>query len=77
MGVTSHLTQRLWHPEGDLAEGSTQRYGAHTPVWFEGNDTMDSGLAREKAIKGCKRAWKMALIEKSNPQWRDLYEELK
>jgi len=37
---------------------------------------MESAIAREKAIKGWKRAWKIALIEKSNLQWRDLYEEL-
>ena len=76
LGVTSNLTQRVWQHNGDLAEGFTKRYGVHTLVWHEGHDTMKSAIAREKAIKGWKRAWKIRLIEESNPQWRDLYEEL-
>jgi len=76
VGVTSNLTQRVWQHKGDLTQGFTQRYGVHTLVWYEGHDTMESAIAREKAIKGWKRAWKIALIEKSNVQWRDLYEQL-
>ena len=76
VGVTSNLVQRVWQHKGDLSEGFTKRYGVHTLVWYEGHDTMESAIAREKAIKGWKRAWKMALIEKSNPPWHDLYEEL-
>jgi putative endonuclease len=45
-------------------------------VWYEVHATMESAIAREKAIKEWKRAWKIALIEKSNPQRLDLYEEL-
>ena len=75
VGVTSHLTQRVWQHKGDLADGFTQRYGVHTLVWYQVHDTMESAIAREKAIKGWKRAWKIGLIETSNPQWRDLYEE--
>ena len=76
VGVTSNLTQRVWQHKSDLAQGLTQRCGVHTLVWYEGHDTMESAIAREKTFKGWKRAWKIALIEKSNPQWRDLYEEL-
>ena len=76
VGVTSNLTQRVWQHKSDLAQGFTQRYGVHALVWYEAHDTMESAIAREKAIKGCKRTWKIGLIEKSNPQWRDLYEEL-
>ena len=77
LGVTSNLIQRVWQHKSDLAEGFTKRYGVHTLVWYEGHDTMESAIAREKAIKGWKRVWKIALIEKSNLQWRDLYEELR
>jgi putative endonuclease len=45
-------------------------------VWYEVHDTMVNAIAREKAIKEWKRAWKLALIEESNPKWRDLYEDL-
>ncbi len=76
VGVTSNLRKRIWQHKSDLAEGFTQRYGVHTLVWYEAHDTMVSAIAREKAIKGWKRAWKTALIEKSNPHWRDMYEEL-
>ena len=76
MGVTSNLIRRAWQHKNDLAQGFTQRYGVHTLVWYEAYDTMESAIMREKAIKGWRRAWKMALIEKSNPGWRDLYEEL-
>ena len=77
VGVTSSLTQRVWQHKDDLAEGFTKRYGVHMLVWYEGHDTMESAIVREKTIKGWKRAWKIALIEKANPQWHDLYEELK
>ena len=72
-----HLTQRLWQPKGDLAEGFTQHYGVATLVLEKGNDTMESAVAREKANKGGNLASKTALTERSNPQWLDLYEESK
>ena len=76
MGVTSNLTQRVWQHKSDLVEGFTKRYGVHTLAWYEAHSTMESAITREKAIKEWKRAWKIALIEKSNPEWHDLYEEL-
>ena len=62
--------------KNDLVEGSTQRYGVHTLVWYETHDTMESAIMWEKALKVWKRVWKLALIEKTNPGWQDLYEEL-
>ncbi len=76
MGVTSDLAQRVWQHQSRLVEGFTKRYGVHILVWYEVHATMESAIAREKAIKNWKRAWKIALIEKSNSQWRDPYEEL-
>ncbi len=76
VGVTSNLTQRIWQHKSDLVEGFTQRYRVHTLVWYEVHSTMESAISREKAMKGWKRAWKIRLIEESNPEWRDLYEEL-
>jgi putative endonuclease len=60
----------------DVVEGFTKRYGVHTLVWYEAHDTMKDAIDREKAIKEWKRAWKFALIEGINPEWRDLAEEL-
>ena len=74
--MTSNLIQRIWQHKGGLAEGFTKRYGVHTLVCYEAHDTMESAIAREKAIKWWKRTWKLGLIEAGNRQWRDLYEEL-
>ena len=76
VGVTSNLVKRVWEHKSDLVGGFTKRYGVHTLVWYEGHETMESAIAREKAIKEWRRAWKLELVEERNPAWRDLYEEL-
>ena len=75
-GVTSNLPKRIWEHKNDLVEGFTRKYGVHTLVWYELHDTMETAIQREKAIKNWKRAWKIEMIEKENPKWRDLYREL-
>ncbi len=72
-GVTSDLVKRIWEHKNNLVDGFTKRYGVHDLVWFELHDTMDSAINREKNIKEWKRAWKLKMIEKDNPEWRDLY----
>ncbi|MBI5854094.1 MAG: GIY-YIG nuclease family protein, partial [Nitrospirae bacterium] len=74
VGVTSNLVTRVWVHKQGLVDGFTKRYGVHTLVWYEVHESMDSAIQREKAIKEWKRRWKLELIEKTNPQWRDLYE---
>jgi putative endonuclease len=76
VGVTSNLVQRVWQHKEGLAEGFTKKYGVKTLVWFELHETMESAIAREKAIKEWKRAWKLTLVEKTNPEWLDLYAEI-
>ena len=76
VGVTSDLGKRVWEHKSDLVSGFTQRYGVHSLVWYEAHDTMESAIAREKAIKHWHRAWKTGLIERSNPTWADRYGEL-
>jgi putative endonuclease len=76
VGVTSDLVKRVWEHKEDLADGFTKRYGVHTLVWYELHDSMEVAIRREKAIKGWKRRWKLELIEKQNPGWRDLYDEV-
>lgn len=76
VGVTSNLVQRVWQHKEGLVEGFTRRYGVKTLVWFEPHTTMQHAIAREHAIKEWKRAWKLDLIERANPAWRDLYEDL-
>jgi len=76
VGVTSNLTQRIWQHKNDLLPGFTRQYGVHRLVWYESHETMETAITRGKAIKGWKRAWKIELIEKSNSEWRDLYNDL-
>ena len=75
LGVTSDLLQRgLDHRQGRI-DGFSRQYGCTLLVWWEQHSEMPVAIAREKKIKAWRRAWKLALIEKSNPQWRDLYED--
>ncbi len=75
-GVTSNLVQRVWQHKNNLIEGFTKRYSIHTLVWYEVHETMQSAITREKMVKKWKRGWKLALIEKNNPEWRDLYTDI-
>jgi putative endonuclease len=75
-GVTSNLVGRIHqHREGRVS-GFSRDYGVKLLVWFEQHATMESAITREKRIKKWNRAWKLELIEASNPEWRDLAEDL-
>ncbi len=76
VGVTSDLVVRVWQHREDLVEGFTRRYQVHRLVYFEQHESMIEAIQREKQIKKWNRAWKIALIEKSNPGWRDLWPEI-
>ena len=76
IGVTSDLIQRIWQHKSNLVKGFTERYGVHRLVWYEVHDSMESAIQREKAIKKWNRTWKIELIEKNNPTWGDLYNEI-
>lgn len=76
IGVTSDLAKRAWRHKNNFVGGFTQRYNVHRLVWYEVHETMESAITKEKALKNWKRAWKIRLIEESNPMWRDLYEEV-
>ena len=73
-GVTSDLIKRIHEHKNNLIEGFTQKYNVHNLVWYETHKSATSAITREKQIKKWKRAWKLELIEKQNPQWNDLYE---
>lgn len=75
VGVTSDLIRRVGQHKEKQVDGFTKRYGVDRLVWYECHATMESAIGREKAIKGWKRRWKLALIEEENPTWRDVYED--
>ena len=76
MGVTSNLIKRVYEHKNNLVSGFTQKYKVHNLVYYETTDDINSAITREKQLKKWKRTWKMELIEKNNPGWRDLYFEL-
>ena len=76
VGVTSDLVRRVWQHKNHLPEGFTSRYGVHSLVWYEFHESMYSAITREKTLKRWRRGWKLALIERHNPTWRDLYPEV-
>jgi putative endonuclease len=75
-GVTSNLIKRVYEHKNDLVDGFTHRYRVHRLVWYETHESWESAIKREKQTKKWKRAWKLTLIEKSNPFWDDLYEAI-
>jgi len=75
-GVTSDLVKRMWEHRNNIVEGFTKRYGVHLLVWYEVHESMVSAIQREKRLKEWKRTWKLNLIEKTNPNWEDLYDTI-
>jgi len=73
VGVTNDVVRRVWEHKNGAVEGFTKTYGVHTLVYYELYDTMLEAIVREKRLKKWKRAWKIELIEQSNPRWMDLY----
>jgi putative endonuclease len=76
IGVTNAILRRTWTHMNDLVEGFTKKYGVHRLVWFETYGDINAAIAREKQLKGWNRAWKIKLIEKTNPGWNDLYRRM-
>jgi len=76
VGVTGDLLRRVNAHKNDFVAGFTKKYGAHTLVYFEVCGDREGAIQREKQIKEWKRRWKIELIEKVNPEWKDLYEQI-
>jgi len=76
VGVTSDLIKRVYEHKNDLIEGFTKKYKVHTLVYYEQTTDVESAILREKQIKKWKRQWKINLIERSNPEWIDLFDNL-
>jgi putative endonuclease len=74
--ITSDLIKRIYEHRNNLVNGFTKKYNVHTLVYYETTGDVHSAILRERQLKKWRRSWKMALIEKNNPQWRDLYDEL-
>lgn len=75
-GVTSDLVRRTAEHKSHTIHGFTRDHDLDQLVWFEAHPSMESAIRREKAIKKWRRAWKLALIEKTNPCWKDLFSSI-
>ena len=77
VGVSSNLPARVWQHRNDVVEGFSKQYGTHLLVYYEVHESMIAAITREKQIKEWKRLWKLRLIESVNPDWRDLFEQIR
>jgi len=76
-GITNDLARRIREHKEKKVPGFTQKYNVTKLIWFEAHGRATSAIAREKQIKGWSRAKKIALIEASNPHWKELSDLLK
>ena len=77
LGVTSDLVRRVAQHREGLVPGFTDKYGVHKLVYYEIHNDIREAIAAEKRYKAWKRAWKIRMIEKVNPDWRDLYDHIR
>jgi putative endonuclease len=76
VGVTNDLVRRLSEHKGKVVPGFTSRYGLTMLVYYEEYSSILEARDRERVLKRWRRAWKFDLIEKLNPEWRDLTDDL-
>jgi putative endonuclease len=76
ISVTSDLIKRVWQHKNKLIEGFTEKYDVNKLVYYEHFLDAEDAIKREKRLKKYNRRWKIDLIERVNPEWKDLYEDL-
>jgi putative endonuclease len=76
LGMTNDLVRRVHQHKSRATSGFTSRYGVDRLVWFECYDDPVSAITREKELKKWRRDWKIRLIEETNPDWLDRYNEI-
>jgi putative endonuclease len=76
IGVTGDLIRRVREHKNKIADGFTKKYDVDKLVWFEETTEVESAIIKEKQLKKWNRKWKLELIEKTNPSWKDLYYKL-
>lgn len=76
IGVTSDLLRRVYEHKNKLADGFTSQHNVTNLVYYESTTDIYSAITREKQMKKWNRQWKINLIEKENPGWKDLYPAL-
>lgn len=76
VSVTTDLMRRAAEHREGVVPGFTSEDGVRRLVWFETHESVEAAIRREKRLKEWQRGWKVALIEKANPEWRDLWPDI-
>ncbi|TKB52038.1 GIY-YIG nuclease family protein [Ferrimonas aestuarii] len=76
VGVTSNLHQRIWQHNNQFVDSFSKQHNLKLLVYFEAHQEMADALLCERQLKNWRRAWKIELIEASNPYWRDLWDDI-
>ena len=76
IGVTSNILKRIYAHKNHLFPGFTKKYNVDKLIYYEKFYAIVDAIQREKQLKKWNRAWKIRLINKVNPTWRDLYNEI-
>ncbi len=76
VGVTNDIIRRIYEHKTGVIDGFTKKYNLKILVYFECYEEILFAIQREKNIKHWSKKWKIELIEKMNPEWRDLYSSL-
>jgi putative endonuclease len=76
IGVTSNLVTRVYEHKNSLVEGFSKKYNVKFLVYYETTSNVENAIAREKQLKSWRREKKEVLIDKMNPEWKDLYQEI-
>lgn len=72
IGITNDLTRRLAEHRQGANDGFTKKYAVKRLVYYEQTESAETAIAREKQLKNWHRQWKINLIERTSPEWRDL-----
>jgi putative endonuclease len=76
IGVTSNLPKRIYEHKNEVVDGFSKQYNLKTLVYYEIFADAENAVKREKRLKKWSREWKINTINKFNPDWNDLYEEI-
>ena len=76
IGMTSNLPRRVWEHKNNIIKGFTSKYKVYNLVYYEQGTDVYGAIQREKQLKKWNRKWKLELIEKNNPTWKDSYDEI-
>ena len=76
VGSTTNLAKRIWEHKNNIIPGFTSKYRVYQLVYYEVHQDIMEAAKRERRLKNWCRKWKLNIIEKFNPTWRDLYDEI-